>query len=160
MSANIVVPSDITILEEKMSIGRRKLGILEQTGLLGIVPMLHLRYSKMDRNDMRSVLSKKYDADDKSEVVGILKKRQESVSKRVVGQNFLWGGGWTFAGFTWWSFRRYNYQSRLIAMPFLFYAGTWFGRYVGDIATGRNAEFARDRFLGQLPARVHFSASS
>merc|ERR1712183_672863 len=107
---------------------------------------------------MRAVLSKKFDPEDKSEVVSILRKRQEAVSKRVVGQNFLWAGGWTFAGLTWWSFRRYNYQSRLIALPFLFYGGTFFGRFIGDIVTGRNAEFTRDRFLGELPARVYFAA--
>lgn len=157
MSANLVVPSDITILEDKHQIGRRKLRILEWTGLLGMAPMLHLHYSKMDTGDKRAVLSKKYDADDKSEIGMILKKRQESVRKEVVAHNFLWGGAWTMTGFTWWSFRRYNYQSRLVALPFIFYGGTFVGRWFGDIVTGRNAEFLRDRFLGQLPAKVYWA---
>mmetsp|Transcript_110824 Transcript_110824/g.292656 ORF Transcript_110824/g.292656 Transcript_110824/m.292656 type:complete len:162 (-) Transcript_110824:87-572(-) len=157
MAANLVVPSDITILEDKHQIGRRKLRILEWTGLLGMAPMLHLHYSKMDTGDKRAVLSKKFDKDDKSEVGMILKKRQESVRKEVVAHNFMWAGAGTMAGCTWWSFRRYNYQSRLVALPFIFYGGTFVGRWVGDIITGRNAEFSRDRFLGQLPAKVYFS---
>ena len=47
---------------------------------------------------------------------------------------------------------RYNYQSRLLAFPFLFYLGTFAGRMVGGIVTGTNAEYGRDKFLGTLPA--------
>jgi len=159
MSANLVVPSDITLLEEKHQIGRRKLRILEWTGLLGTSPMFHLHFSKMDKGDKRSVLSRKYDPDDKSEIATILKKRQESVRKEVVSHNFMWGGAFGMSGLAWWSVRRYNYQSRLVALPFIFYGGTFVGRWVGDILTGRNAEFIRDRFLGQLPAKVYWAPS-
>merc|ERR1719215_145298 len=102
---------------------------------------------------MRAVLSKKYDPEDNSAVGNILRVRQESIRKQVVSKNFLRGGGATCAGLTYWSFRRYNYQSRLIATPFIFYLGTFVGRAVGDIVTGRNAEFGRDRFLGSFLAR-------
>eukprot|EP00420_Gonyaulax_spinifera_P037813 CAMPEP_0197870322 /NCGR_PEP_ID=MMETSP1439-20131203/1077_1 /TAXON_ID=66791 /ORGANISM="Gonyaulax spinifera, Strain CCMP409" /LENGTH=49 /DNA_ID= /DNA_START= /DNA_END= /DNA_ORIENTATION= len=49
MSASIVVPSDVTVLEAKTSIGRRRLGLFEWTGITLTAPMLHIHYSKMDR---------------------------------------------------------------------------------------------------------------
>merc|ERR1712137_690233 len=152
--APIIVPSDITILEEKNKIGRRRLGILEQTGLLCTMPMIHIHYSKMDRGDKRAVLAKKYDPEDESPVVDILRRRQASLRKDVISKNFLWAGGWAFGGMSYWSFRRYNYQSRLLAFPFLFYAGTFAGRWAGDILTGRNSQYERDHFLGELPGKV------
>merc|ERR1712137_844744 len=175
--APIIVPSDITILEEKNKIGRRRLGILEQTGLLCTMPMIHIHYSKMDRGDKRAVLAKKYDPEDESPVVDILRRRQASLRKDVISKNFLWAGGWAFGGMSYWSFRRcvvifvslallacrmffvdrYNYQSRLIAFPFLFYLGTFAGRVVGGVVTGKNAEYGRDQFLGKLPAKVLYS---
>mmetsp|Transcript_114357 Transcript_114357/g.243935 ORF Transcript_114357/g.243935 Transcript_114357/m.243935 type:complete len:163 (+) Transcript_114357:81-569(+) len=160
MSANLVVPSDITILEEKHKVGKRKLGWLEMTGLMGMAPMLHIHYSKMDPGDMRKILSKKFDPEDKSPVVDICKRRQAAVSKTVVSHNFLWGGAWTMTGLCWWSFRRYNYQSRLVALPFIFYAGTFVGRVVGDIVTSKNSEYARDTFLGTLPAKIYYAPSA
>merc|ERR1712130_651759 len=52
MSAAVVVPSDITILEEKKKIGNRKVSFLENIGLLGMAPfMIHLHYSKLDKSD-------------------------------------------------------------------------------------------------------------
>ena len=36
------------------------------------------------------------------------------------------------------------------------YAGSFAGRWVGDILTGRNKEFGRDRFLGEMPAKVYY----
>merc|ERR1712194_78337 len=158
MAASLVVPSDITILENKLSIGKQKLGYLETFGLLGMSPMFHLTYSKMDPADMRAVLAKKYDEEDMGPQANIVKTRQEAVRKQAVAHNFLWGGSGTMAGLVWWSFRRYNYQSRLVALPFVFYGGTFVGRVVGDVVTGRNAEFARDRFLASLPAKVYYDA--
>mmetsp|Transcript_66071 Transcript_66071/g.213679 ORF Transcript_66071/g.213679 Transcript_66071/m.213679 type:complete len:161 (+) Transcript_66071:79-561(+) len=159
MAATIVVPSDMTIVEEKMSIGKRRLGLFESTGLLGMLPMLHIHYSKMDKGDMRSVLSKKYDPEDTRNATEICRRRQQAVSRSVVSQNFMWGTAWGMTGLCWWSFRRYNYQSRLVALPFIFYGGTFVGRALGDVITFRNAEFARDRFLGSLPAKVFLSGS-
>merc|ERR1719222_974886 len=111
----------------------------------------------MDKGDLRAVLSRKFDPEDKSPAAQICRKRQESVRKMVVSHNFLWGGAGTMAGLTWWSFRRYNYQSRLIGIPLMMYAGTLVGRVFGDIVTGRNAEYARDRLLGSLPAKVYYA---
>eukprot|EP00932_Pfiesteria_piscicida_P006611 SRR837773.1656.p2 GENE.SRR837773.1656~~SRR837773.1656.p2 ORF type:complete len:164 (-),score=56.68 SRR837773.1656:93-536(-) len=146
-------------MEEKQKVGKRRLAILERTGLLGMLPMLHIHYSKMDKGDMRSVLTKRYDPDDTSAATEICRRRQESVRKNVVAQNYMWGTAWGMTGLAWWSLRRYNYQSRLVVLPFLFYGGTFVGRAVGDIVTRRNGEFARDRFLGQLPAKVYFTGS-
>jgi len=150
---NIVVPTDITVLEEKARIGKRRLSLLENLGLIGMAPMLHLHYSKMDKYDMRAVLSKKYDAESNKPEVDIVRRRQESVRKQVVAHNFMWCTAGGMTGLAWWSVRRYNYQARLVALPFIFYGGTFVGRVVGDLVTGRNAEYARDRFLGSLPAK-------
>mmetsp|Transcript_9311 Transcript_9311/g.21386 ORF Transcript_9311/g.21386 Transcript_9311/m.21386 type:complete len:163 (+) Transcript_9311:86-574(+) len=158
--AAIVVPSDITLLESKMAIGKRRLGIFEKFGLMGMAPVFHLHYSKMDKGDRRAVLSKRFDEEDASPQADIVRRRQESVRKEVVSTNFMWGTAWTMTGLTWWSFRRYNYQSRLVALPFIFYGGTFVGRVIGDIFTGRNAEFARDRFLASLPAKIYYAPSS
>eukprot|EP00933_Yihiella_yeosuensis_P059569 TRINITY_DN609_c3_g1_i1.p1 TRINITY_DN609_c3_g1~~TRINITY_DN609_c3_g1_i1.p1 ORF type:complete len:159 (-),score=36.58 TRINITY_DN609_c3_g1_i1:230-706(-) len=158
MSANIVVPSDITLLEEKKTIGARKMSWLESLGLLGMSPVIHLHYSKLDKGDRRAILTKKYDDDDRSEAGMIVKKRQAAVSKECVSHNFMWCTAGAMSGAVWWSFRKYNYQSRLVALPFIFYAGTFVGRAVGDIVTGRNAQFARDAFLGSLPAKVYYTA--
>ena len=158
MAKNLVVPSDITVCEEKCSIGSRKLSWLESFGLMGMAPMLHIHYSKLDRGDMRKVLSKKYDPDDASAAAEICKVRQAAVSRTAVSHNFLWLGGWAFAAPCYWSFRRYDWKARALAIPFLFYAGTFAGRVVGDIVTGKNSEFARDTFLGSLPAKVYYTA--
>eukprot|EP00420_Gonyaulax_spinifera_P036812 CAMPEP_0197884692 /NCGR_PEP_ID=MMETSP1439-20131203/11059_1 /TAXON_ID=66791 /ORGANISM="Gonyaulax spinifera, Strain CCMP409" /LENGTH=160 /DNA_ID=CAMNT_0043504431 /DNA_START=82 /DNA_END=564 /DNA_ORIENTATION=+ len=160
MSANVVVPSDITILEAKHSVGRRRLGIMEWFGLMWTPPMFHIHYSKMDRGDMRAVLTKKFDPEDNSEVVKILRARQESVSKQVVSKCFMWDTAFAMGGISYWSFRRYNYQARLLSVPFMFYFGTFVGRAIGDIVTGRNAEFARNRFLGSLPAKVYYAGDA
>eukprot|EP00434_Breviolum_minutum_P021119 symbB.v1.2.018632.t1/scaffold1441.1/size118624/4 len=157
MAANLVVPSDITIVEEKKTVGRRSLKPWEVPGLMGMAPMLHLHYSKLDRGDKRKILSRKYDPDDSSAANQICIRRQEAVRKEVVATNFMWDTALTMAGLTWWSFRRYNYQSRLVALPFIFYGGTFVGRMLGDVVTGRNAEFNRDRFLASLPAKVYYS---
>merc|ERR550537_591556 len=122
--------------------------------------MLHLQYSKMDKADKRAVLSKKYDPDDVSQEGVIVKKRQESIRKEVLATNLMWDTAFAMSGLTWWSFRRYNYQSRLIALPFIFYGGTFFGRIIGDVVTGRNSEYGRDRFLGQLPAKIYYTGSA
>jgi len=160
MAASLVVPSDITVMENKHCIGKRKLGWLESFGLMGMSPMLHIHYSKMDPSDMKAVLSKAYDASDVSPAVALLRTRQEAVRKQVVAHNFMWGVSGGMTGLVWWSFRRYNYQSRLVALPFIFYGGTFIGRVVGDIVTGRDAEFARDRFLASLPAQVYYTSES
>mmetsp|Transcript_60202 Transcript_60202/g.113622 ORF Transcript_60202/g.113622 Transcript_60202/m.113622 type:complete len:161 (-) Transcript_60202:68-550(-) len=153
----LVVPSDITIMENKKTIGKRRLGILEMTGLLLTPPMLHLHYSKMDRSDMKAVLSKKYDEEDISDAGVICKKRQESVRKHVVATNYMWGTSGGIAFLVLWSFRRYDWKARAMAIPFLFYGGTFVGRALGDVITFRNAEYGRDRFLGQLPAKVYYT---
>eukprot|EP00811_Abedinium_folium_P012034 NODE_21150_length_766_cov_6.643192.p2 GENE.NODE_21150_length_766_cov_6.643192~~NODE_21150_length_766_cov_6.643192.p2 ORF type:complete len:171 (+),score=63.67 NODE_21150_length_766_cov_6.643192:86-598(+) len=159
MTQAVVVPSDITLLEEKHSIGIRRLGLFEHTGLLGIVPMWHVHYSKNDVSDMRKVLRRKYDPDDSSAVVDILKARQEAIRRQVQAHNGNYIGAFGMSSLVWWSFRRYNYQARLIALPFLFYGGTFVGRIAGDVVTGRNAEYGRDRFLASLPGRVFFRRS-
>ena len=151
----VLVPSDITILEEKNKYAKRRLRLLERLGLMGMLPMIHLRYSKMDRDDKREILRRKYDPMASSPVLTLLRLRQESVRKEVIAHNFVWAGMWSAVGLTWWSLRRYNYQSNLIMMPFMAYAGVWVGKVVGDLVTGRVWEQDRERILGSLPAKVY-----
>jgi len=145
------------IAEDKNKIGERRLRFFERTGLIGMAPMLHIHYSKLDKGDMRAVLQRKYDPEDKSEAATVCKKRQEAIRKSVVSTNYMWGCSVGSVLVTTWSLRRYNYHSRLLSLPFIFYGMTWVGRYVGDIATGRNGEYARDRFLGTLPGKVYYT---
>ena len=154
----VLVPSDITILEEKNKYAKRRLRLLERLGLMGMLPMLHLRYSKLDRNDKRDILRRKYDPMASSPVLTLLRMRQESVRKEVIAHNFVWAGMWSAIGMSWWSLRRYNYQSKLIVLPFMAYAGVWVGKVVGDLVTGRVWEQDRERILGSLPAKVYFDA--
>ena len=160
MAANLVVPSDITLVEEQNKIGNRKLRFFEWTGLLGMAPMIHLHYSKLDKGDMRAVLQKKYDPESNKPAVDICRRRQESIRKNVIATNYMWGTSVGFAGMASWSLRRYKFMyfgAPLIVAPFFLYGGMWFGRVVGDIASGRNAEYGRDRFLGSLPGKVYYS---
>merc|ERR1719231_1950640 len=107
---------------------------------------------------MKAALTKKYDPEDKSDAATVCKKRQEAIRKSVLSNNFMWGSAGLGAGMVMWSFRRYNYQSRLVAVPMVAYGMAQVGRLVGDIATGRNAEYGRDRFLASLPGKVYFNA--
>merc|ERR1711964_556982 len=127
----LVVPSDISILENKMAVGKRRVRLLESTGLMLTFPMLHIHYSKLDRADMKAVLSKKYDPEDKSEAAAVCRKRQEAIRKSVVSTNFMWGSAAASAGMVTRSFRRYNYQSRLICIPFIAYGMSFAGRWIG-----------------------------
>merc|ERR1719181_71771 len=63
---------------------------------------------------MKAVLQRKYDPEDKSEGAVVCRKRQESISKYVNGQTFMWGIAGGSSGLTIWSFRRYlgyNYKT-------------------------------------------------
>merc|ERR1719231_1993126 len=57
---------------------------------------------------MKAALTKKYDAEDRSEAAAVCRKRQEAIRKSVLANNFMWGGAGLGAGMVMWSFRRYN----------------------------------------------------
>lgn len=160
MSGKLVVPSDITLLEEKHAVGGRRLRLLERFGLWGMTPMWHIRYSKNNRSEMKSILTKRYPGDSNDPVIMLLKDRQESVRKQVVAHNGLWAGVDTAFFATMWAFRRYDYKATLIMLPFTMYAGGILGRLTADVAIGRNYEFYRNRFLGQLPAHQYYGAET
>lgn len=118
-------------------------------------PMYHNSFSKMSKHEMRDVLTKKY-PDTNSEEVEICKTRQLAVHRQVVSHIGFWGGLGGMGFGTFWSFRKYNYQSKLVLIPFLGYAGACIGRAVGDVVTGKNGATYRETFLGSLPARVYY----
>jgi hypothetical protein len=158
--AHLLVPSDITVLENKLRIKGRKISMMEKIGLWTIPPMWHISYSKMDRKDMYKVLRNKFDGNASDPAVKICIARQEAVSRQVCAHPFLFIGGAIGAGLPYWSFRKYNYQSKLIAVPFLGYFGTWVGRMVGNGIMGRWGEFERDRILGSLPAQQYLKVAA
>uniref|UniRef100_A0A0G4I139 Uncharacterized protein n=1 Tax=Chromera velia CCMP2878 TaxID=1169474 RepID=A0A0G4I139_9ALVE len=151
----LVVPSDITILEEKNKLGKRRLGFLEGTGLFFMPPIFHIRYSKNDASDMRKVLSNKY-PDSGDAVVEIVKTRQNSISKQAKAQNGWWLGTLTGVLFTHFSFRHYDWKTKAILLPFTAYMGAIAGRCAGNGLAGRWWEPERDRFLGALPPKAYF----
>jgi len=152
--AKVVVPSDISICEEKYAVGKRRIRLFEYTGLLGIPPMIHFRYTKNNTTELKDVLSKRYPKDSSEPIVILLKQRQESIRKQVLAQNLMWVGTGAAAGMGLWGMRNYNLQSKLMVVPFAAYFGSFVGRSLGDCFTYRNMEYGRDRFLGQLPAHT------
>ena len=153
----VLVPSDITVVEEKNKMCKRRVRFWEKVGLLGTLPMWHLRYSKLDKHDKHAILRRKFNADSSDPATLLCLRRQESVRKEVVAHNFVWAGLGVSTGLAAWSLRRYAYQTKLIVLPFVAYAGVWLGKVVGDGLTGRWAETQRDRFLAALPAKTYLS---
>lgn len=77
---------------------------------------------------------------------------------QVVAQNGVWMGAAVATGIVHYSMRHYDYKAKLIALPFIAYGGSWLGRWLGGGLVGRWKEWGRDRALGELPARVVYSA--
>ncbi|KAL8443370.1 hypothetical protein Emed_006894 [Eimeria media] len=125
-----VVPSDITLLEAQQQTAPRRLRFLERCGLMGIPPMYHSNYSKLDRVGMRAVLSRSYDPDTPDAATDICRRRQESIRKRVVAQNGVWVGAIGATALVHYSLRHYDYKTKLIALPFIAYGGSWLGRWI------------------------------
>lgn len=153
----LVVPSDITLAEEAYSKGPRRVRLLERWGLFCTTPMYHVRYTKNDKNDMRKVLSRKFDAASTDPVVDVLRARQNSIKKKVVSKGIMWEVVDITTLATWYSFRHYDWKTKLIVLPFVAYGASFLGRATGDILTGRNREYMRDRLLGELPAKQYFA---
>lgn len=81
-SPPVVVPSDVTICENLYSTGTRELTSMEKLGLLLTPNPIRFNYTKNDRFELQSVLSKKY-SDDPDYITDILLTRQKSISKQV-----------------------------------------------------------------------------
>ena len=77
------VPSDITLLEQQQQTGVRRLKLLERLGLFFCPPMLHLHYSKLDKQGMRKILTREYNPSCTDTATDICRRRQESIRKRV-----------------------------------------------------------------------------
>eukprot|EP00918_Siedleckia_nematoides_P068581 GHVU01149430.1.p1 GENE.GHVU01149430.1~~GHVU01149430.1.p1 ORF type:complete len:165 (-),score=17.20 GHVU01149430.1:201-695(-) len=154
--SKLLVPSDVTVLEERLSTGKRPLTFLERTGLMLTPPMWHFRYTKNDKNDMRRILSKSYDVTSTDPVVGVLLARQKAVHRKVVATNGTFDGAVLSTGAVWYSLRHYDYKTKLIVLPFIAYGGSFLGRAFGDFTSGRWCEYARERILGELPAKQYY----
>lgn len=156
--AKVVVPSDITLLEAQQQTAPRRLRFLERCGLWGVPPTYHVNYTKLDKEGMRAVLSRAYDPVCPDAATDICRRRQESIRKRVVAQNGVWVGAAAATVIVHYSLRHYDYKTKLIALPFVAYGGSWLGRWVAGGLVGRWKEWGRDRALGDLPARVVYTA--
>eukprot|EP00922_Rhytidocystis_sp_ex-Travisia-forbesii_P025188 GHVS01036986.1.p1 GENE.GHVS01036986.1~~GHVS01036986.1.p1 ORF type:complete len:159 (+),score=8.92 GHVS01036986.1:102-578(+) len=154
MAGSLLVPSDIALLENRFSVGPRNLSLFERIGLMTMAPMYHFNYTKNDKDDIRAVLSKQYDNSSQSDVVEILRCRQESLSKKARAHNGLWVGTTFATGMVWYSLRHYDYKAKLIVLPFVAYGGAWIGRVAANGITGRWSEYKRNKELGELPAKV------
>jgi len=151
----LVVPSDVSILEDRYSSGVRRLTVMERLGLFLTPPMFHFRYTKNDRNDLRRILSRKFDPASNEPIVDILIKRQKSVRSKVIAQNGLWDGVVVASGVVAYSLRHYDYKTKLIILPFAAYGGSFIGRWTADFLCGRWRESAESRVLGQLPSKQY-----
>lgn len=96
------VPSDISLLEEQQTVGKRRLRLLERLGLMLMPPMFHWNYTKIDKEDMRKILQRQYAGTHRGYPSGggsgggsggqgnadpatdIVLRRQESIRKRVL----------------------------------------------------------------------------
>merc|ERR1712194_133295 len=155
MGGYLVVPSDITVLENKMKLGKRIPGTLEWLGCM-LTPMCwHIRYSKMSGSEMLQALSKRYDGGSTPESE-ICVARQKAVGRQAVATVGAWTGMLSTGAMTFWSMRKYNWQAKL-SIPFAMYGGLWLGRMAGDIVSGQNQAYTRETFLGSLPATVYYS---
>ncbi|KAF4674432.1 hypothetical protein FOL46_004994 [Perkinsus olseni] len=141
-SSLLVVPSDITIIEEKNKIAKRRVRTLEKTGLALMFPIFHWRYSKLDKHDMYNILRRKFDPSASDPAIDVCRRRQESVRRRVIAQNGLLPG--LLLG------------SKLIVLPFCAYLGAICGRIAGHGLSWRWVETDRQRMLGNLPAKVYY----
>ncbi|CEM08055.1 unnamed protein product [Vitrella brassicaformis CCMP3155] len=154
----LVVPSDITVAEEKTSLGVRKLTRMEHLGLLLYPPTLHFNYTKPDKSDMYKVLTKRFSQDKvRPYIAEICATRQESISKQVQCMVYLWLGTAVTTVGTWYSLRHYDWKAKLITLPFMAYGGSWLGRWTGDLITCRWWEYGRDRWLASLPGKTVYS---
>lgn len=153
----LIVPSDITVLENKICTGTRSLGFLERAGLAGIFPLYHNSFSKLSKHEMRAVLTKKYPNDHSCEA-DLCKARQDAVHRQVVAHNGFWAGALGFGAGTGWSLRFYRGKvgAHYGIMAAMTYVGACVGRACGDILSGRNGETYRDRYLANLPATIYY----
>ncbi|BAM40425.1 conserved hypothetical protein [Theileria orientalis strain Shintoku] len=148
----VVVPSDVTICENLYSTGPRELTFAEKFGLFLTPNPYRINYTKNDRYELESVLSKKY-SDDPDYITDILLARQRSISKLVSAKLFTFAGFVGSSALTLYSLRFHSIKTKVIVTPFVSYFGLLVGQQVGNLYYGRWSEFGRDRALGMLPAK-------
>lgn len=160
--AAVRVPSDIALVEQKLTVGERPLTFFERTGLC-LTPGFIFRksYSKLSRDEMRQILTRRLglvnNIPNAPSVLDILQTRQQGIHKKVISTNYKVGGAFGSTGLGAYLLRYYDYKTKLIVLPFLFYGGSWVGRWTGDLVTGRWSSNGRERYLASLPAHSWLS---
>eukprot|EP01070_Trichotokara_eunicae_P007042 Trichotokara_eunicae@DN5250_c0_g1_i3.p2 len=156
----LVVPSDVSIAERRLSNGTRKTTVTERIGLALFPPTFHWRFTKIDKGDMKDVLKRKYPQQPPNEHVedalDVVKRRQESVSKRVRCQAAWVGGAVSSTVAGTYFLRHFDYKSKGISLAMMAYMGGWGGWLEGNLWTQRFSEPRRDRWLGRLPGKSFF----
>ena len=158
----LVVPSDISLLENKYTLSRRELSLAERLSLLALPPVLKLGFNQHDKHSFKRILSRSYGipeengTDSDQLIVDILERRQSSVRRRVFSNIFAQMGTVIGAILTASSIKFYDLKTKCIVLPFATYGSFFVGRWTGDLFTKRWSEFYRDRFLGELPAQQFY----
>uniref|UniRef100_A0A3B0N8E3 Uncharacterized protein n=1 Tax=Theileria annulata TaxID=5874 RepID=A0A3B0N8E3_THEAN len=149
---SVVVPSDVTICENLYSTGTRELTLMEKLGLLLTPNPVRFNYTKNDRLELQSVLTKKY-SDDPDYITDILLKRQKSISKQVSAKVFSLVGFLGSTVLTLYSLRYHSIKTKVLVTPFSSYFGYLVGQQAGNLYYGRWSEYGQERALGKLPAK-------
>jgi len=153
----LVAPSDITVIENKVKLGRRHVGIYEWIGSFYKPPMLHSHYSKMSGWEKYAVLTKRFDANATQPEIQLCIARQNAIKRDVIGAiGSVWGAA-LGGGLSLWSTRKYYGKiavDKIAAVP-IAYMFSYPGRWAMDVLTGYASQSERDRWLGELPAKTY-----
>eukprot|EP01054_Gregarina_sp_Poly1_P004059 Gregarina_sp_Poly_1__4058@NODE_222_length_11242_cov_244_139150_g196_i0_p5_GENE_NODE_222_length_11242_cov_244_139150_g196_i0NODE_222_length_11242_cov_244_139150_g196_i0_p5_ORF_typecomplete_len188_score23_26_NODE_222_length_11242_cov_244_139150_g196_i082978860 len=155
--AAVVVPSDITLVERKLSNGSRSLSLLETIGLATVFPVWRRNWVRNDRKDLKAILKNNFDDVDAkdsetSELLNLVKLRQSQVRRVMICRAAGLVGSILAPLSTWYSFRHYDHKGQVLPLPFALYGGNLIGRATAAWLTGRWAAPLRESSLGNLPS--------
>lgn len=135
------IPSKIVIAEALASqSNKKKLKPYDKLALFLRLPMLHLRYTKNDKEDMAYSLSRDYSQvpkDIPSDILDIVQTRQNGLIRRARTTLGSWCGSIISFSLVSYSIRFYDWKSKLIILPFTTYGGCLLGRFISHGITGR-----------------------
>eukprot|EP01053_Blabericola_migrator_P003429 Blabericola_migrator_1__3428@NODE_2009_length_3428_cov_249_755727_g1275_i0_p2_GENE_NODE_2009_length_3428_cov_249_755727_g1275_i0NODE_2009_length_3428_cov_249_755727_g1275_i0_p2_ORF_typecomplete_len173_score27_99_NODE_2009_length_3428_cov_249_755727_g1275_i029547 len=153
----VIVPSDVALVEQKLRSGARKLTVLERLGLATVFPVFRRNWTKNDRRDLRAILSKSYEETgavdaERQQLLEIVQTRQKQVHRMMVTRAAGLIGAVLVPAGTWYSFRHYDHKGQAVPLPFALYGGNLVGRALAGWLTGRWSAPLREVSLGNLPA--------
>eukprot|EP01057_Protomagalhaensia_wolfi_P001809 Protomagalhaensia_wolfi_Nauph_80__1808@NODE_2129_length_1204_cov_63_062661_g1665_i0_p1_GENE_NODE_2129_length_1204_cov_63_062661_g1665_i0NODE_2129_length_1204_cov_63_062661_g1665_i0_p1_ORF_typecomplete_len184_score34_67_NODE_2129_length_1204_cov_63_062661_g1665_i06521164 len=159
----IIVPSDVTLVERKLSTGWRKPSLLESLGLATVFPLYRRNWVRNNRKDLKAILTRTYDEPDATtpsadrELLEIVLNRQRHVRRMIICRAAGLMGAVVAPLGTWYSFRHYDMKGQVAPLPFALYGGNLVARAFAGWFTGRWASPLREVSLGNLPAHRFLS---